>query len=274
MSIAPSSLNRAARGGIIRRWVLCAIMPMKPARWLLRALWSAVVVLAMTGFGAAALRTSILTGLLRSEALVKQAYVIAPKIRPPQAAPTNFEEFEARYAQHAGLMLLHVVPGMLFMVLGPLQFIPQIRARHIRLHRWSGRVFLVSGAVIGISALALCFRMPLISGANEAAATLLFGSLFLFALGKAYLHIRRLEIAHHREWMIRAFAIGLGIAMDRPVVSLFFAFSAMPVSEFFGIALWLCFSSLFMAGEAWINYTRREVSEAAAHSLKAVPLPP
>lgn len=54
--------------------------------------------------------------------------------------------------------------------------------------------------------------MPAIGGANQAAATALFGTFFLFALVKGYRHARRREITLHREWMIRAFAIGLAVA--------------------------------------------------------------
>jgi hypothetical protein len=40
----------------------------------------------------------------------------------------------------------------------------------------------------------------------------LFGSLFLYALGKGFVHVRAGRVALHREWMIRAFAIALAIA--------------------------------------------------------------
>ena len=40
---------------------------------------------------------------------------------------------------------------------------------------------------------------------NQAAATTLFAVLFLLALGNAWRHIRRRDIAAHPEWMIRAF---------------------------------------------------------------------
>ena len=111
------------------------------------------------------------------------------------------------------------------MVLGPLQFVRSIRVRRPGVHRWIGRVFLVSGLIVGVTALVLGPQVA-IGGANETAATLLFGSLFLFALIKAWLSIRRRKVAQHREWMIRAFAIGLAVATIRPIVGIFFATSA------------------------------------------------
>jgi uncharacterized membrane protein len=162
------------------------------------------------------------------------------------------------FARYPVLTLVHIVPGMLFMILGPLQFSPGIRARHLRWHRFSGRVFVVCGLVIGISAVVMSFGMPAIGGLNQAAATALFGVFFLFALSRAFWHIRRRQIALHREWMIRAFAIGLAVATIRPIIGIFFAtspLSGLTPREFFGIAFWIGFVLHLIAAEAWIRTT-------------------
>jgi hypothetical protein len=95
-----------------------------------------------------------------------------------------------------------------------------------------------------------------IGGPNESAATTLFAIVFLICLIKAYLHIRRKEPARHREWMIRAYAVALGVATTRPIVGMFFAFRRLTPHEFFGIAFWLGFTITFLAAEAWIDHTR------------------
>ena len=128
---------------------------------------------------------------------------------------------------------------------------------------------MASGVVIGVTALIMSFLMS-IGGANETAATTFFAIIFLFALGKAFLHIRRREIAQHREWMIRAFAIGLAIATVRPIVGMFFAFTDLSPQEFFGIAFWLGFTSHLIAAEVWINYTRPISNPNAA--MKSEPI--
>jgi len=144
------------------------------------------------------------------------------------------------------------------MLLGPLQFSSTLRARHLRWHRYSGRVFVACGLVIGATALVMSFAVPAIGGVNQAAATTLFSILFLFALGKAFWHIRRREIALHREWMIRAFAIGLAVATIRPIVGIFFATSpltGLTPREFFGTAFWIGFVLHLIAAESWIHLT-------------------
>lgn len=167
----------------------------------------------------------------------------------------KFGAFDGGFALHPVLTFAHIIPGALFMILAPLQFVPQIRARYLWFHRLSGRILVVSGLIIGITALIMSFQVA-IGGANERAATVVFAGLFLFALVKAFYHIRRREIALHREWMMRMFAIGLGVATVRPIVGMFFAFTSLSPREFFGIAFWLGFTIHLIAAEVWINYTR------------------
>ena len=110
--------------------------------------------------------------------------------------------------------------------------------------------------IIGGTALVMSFAMPAIGGVNQAAATTLFGTLFLFSLGKAYFHIRRREVALHREWMIRAYAIGLAVTTIRPIVGIFFATSrltGLTPHEFFGTAFWIGFTIHLIVAESWIR---------------------
>ena len=102
-----------------------------------------------------------------------------------------------------------------------------------------------------------------IGGANETAATMLFAIIFLFALVRAYLYIRQGNFALHREWMIRAFAIGLAVTTVRPIEGVFFATSRithLTPHEFFGTAFWLGFTIQLIAAEIWINYTRAGIA--------------
>jgi len=188
--------------------------------------------------------------------------VVIGGYRPPAAAANpagaQFGALDDLFARYPILTLVHVVPGLFFMLLGPWQFSATIRARHLRWHRWNGRIFVCCGVVIGVSALVMSFGMPAIGGVNQAAATTLFGAFFLLALGKAVWHIRRKEVAQHREWMIRAFAVGLAVATIRPIIGIFFAtsrVSGLTPHEFFGIAFWIGFTVQLMAAEAWIRWT-------------------
>jgi uncharacterized membrane protein len=160
------------------------------------------------------------------------------------------------FAAHPWLTLAHILPGLVFVVLGSLQFMAGLRRRRPALHRWTGRVVLVAALVIGVTALIMSPQMA-IGGKLEMAATLTFGVLFLFALGKGFAAIRARRIAEHRRWMIRAYAIGLGVATVRPIMGVFFATSRLThltPHDFFGIAFWLGFVLSLGVAEAWIRF--------------------
>jgi uncharacterized membrane protein len=232
---------------------------MNAYRGLRRTLWCGVIFLAVIGIAVATRR------------IVDLAPIVAHGYHPP--APSSnpiaarFAGLDDVFARHPYLTLVHIVPGILFMILGSLQFSATIRARHLRWHRWSGRVFVACGLVIGTSALVMSFAMPAIGGVNQAAATTLFGAFFLFALCKAFWHIRHRETALHRQWMIRAFAIGLAVATIRPIVGIFFAtsrLSHLTPREFFGTAFWIGFTLHLIAAEGWIHATESRVVAAQA----------
>jgi uncharacterized membrane protein len=224
---------------------------MKATMRLERGLWSAVIFLALIGVAVATRR------------IVHLVPIVIGGYHPPAAArnpvAAQFGALDDLFAHYPLLTLVHIVPGLLFMILGPFQFSSTIRARYPRWHRVNGRIFLICSLVIGISALVMSFGMPAIGGVNQAAATTIFGAFFLFALCKAFWHIRRREIALHREWMIRAFAVGLAVATIRPIVGIFFATSRLTEltpHEFFGTAFWLGFVLQLIAAEAWIHATQ------------------
>jgi len=235
---------------------------MQPRARLPRALWTAVIFLSLIGVAVAVRRIVYLSPILVN------GYVPASRANSRAA---QFTALDAVFARHPVLTMVHIIPGVLFMILGPLQFSSSIRARHLTWHRLSGRIFVTCGLIIGFSALLMSFTMESIGGINQAAATILFGSFFLFALCKAFWHIRRRQITLHRQWMIRAFAIGLAVATVRPIVGFFFAtsrFTGLTPREFFGTAFWIGFVLQLIAAEAWIHRTMPRQDASLQRSQK------
>jgi len=220
---------------------------MNPNRTLVRFLWIAVILLAFIGLVVATRRTTVL---------------LKPGGLNPATNPAA--QLDAHFADHRTLTLAHVLPAILFMVLGPLQFVPSLRSKYPQIHRWSGRIFLTASAVVGITGLTMAFRKT-IGGIDEKAAITLFGTFFLIALAKALWHALRRDFAQHREWMIRGYAIGLAVATIRPIMAMFFAAALMrghapEPKEFFGTAFWIGFTLQMIAAEIWVNYTRSPAS--------------
>ena len=224
----------------------------KPGKRVQRALWIAVGLLALIGAAVVVRRTVVLVPVLING------------YQPPAATSAPTAALDDVFARYPVLTLIHIIPGLLFITVWPLQFSATLRRRALGWHRWSGRVAVICGLIIGVSALVMSVAMPAIGGLTQAVATTLFALLFLFALGKAYWHVLHREIAQHREWMIRAFAIGLAVATIRPIIGLFFAtnrFSGLTPDTFFGIAFWIGFVLHLIAAEAWIRWTRPQTRQ-------------
>lgn len=60
-----------------------------------------------------------------------------------------FEPYNPGFLEFPTVVALHVVLGGLYLALAPFQFIRRIRSRHLRYHRWPGRVLVSIGLVIG-----------------------------------------------------------------------------------------------------------------------------
>ena len=146
-----------------------------------------------------------------------------------------------------------MVPALIFVVLLPAWFSRRVR-ENAPAHRRLTWVLLVLGAVIGLTALGL-ITQP-VGGTTEVSAILFFDALFLFSLARAWVLFVRGDMDRHREWMMRAVAVLLGIATTRPVMGVFFATSRLTGLEprqFFGIAFWIGFSVTYVAGEIYLQ---------------------
>jgi uncharacterized membrane protein len=138
--------------------------------------------------------------------------VLAPlpyALAPLAEVARNGQEVAANYvARPTPLQVafaLHVGFGGLALLLSPLQFAARLRDRAPAVHRAVGRVVLGSIAVAGTAGLALAPH-SLAGGVGTAG----FGLLALLWLGcaaAALRAIRRRDVATHRRWVVRTFAL-------------------------------------------------------------------
>ncbi|MGD9991552.1 DUF2306 domain-containing protein [Pseudonocardia sp.] len=106
-------------------------------------------------------------------------------------------------------VVAHVVGAAVFVVVGAAQFVPRLRRSGP--HRRAGRVVVAAGLVVAGSALWLTLFTPAKPGTGD----LLFLLRLVFASAQAaclvlgVTAVRRRDLAAHRAWMIRAYAIAL-----------------------------------------------------------------
>jgi uncharacterized membrane protein len=129
---------------------------------------------------------------------------------------------DPRFAASPALVVIHVAGAIGYLVLGGFQFSAGLRRRHPGWHRRAGRLLVALGLAVALSALWITLVFPRKEGTGD----LLYGFRLLFGSGMAIsiliglAAIRRGDIAGHRAWMIRAYALALGAGTQAFTVGL------------------------------------------------------
>jgi Predicted membrane protein (DUF2306) len=174
-------------------------------------------------------------------------------LNPPHAAPPQLAGLDAFFASHAAHTLAHILPALAFVLVAAV-----VVLRPEKQSDWPGAIIYPLGAVVGFTAYAM--SIDSVGGWTERSAVLLFNSLFLVSLFRAWRFRRGADTPLERRWLLRAIAILLGIATTRPVMGVFFATSPLThlkPQQFFGIAFWIGFSINAVIFESWIRSRSR-----------------
>lgn len=107
---------------------------------------------------------------------------------------------------------LHVAAGLSFAILGPLQFGRVLAGRFGRAHRVTGWIYVVAAAIVALSGLRLVWEFPGRSTPLLDLARLLAALGLAACLALSVHAIRRRDVSRHRDWMIRGYAVGMGVA--------------------------------------------------------------
>lgn len=119
---------------------------------------------------------------------------------------------DVRFTASPAAVVVHVLASAVFALAGAFQFLPRLRRGGRAWHRRAGRVVAVAGLLVAFSGLWLTLGYPAKPGTGNLlhAARLIVGSAMAASLVLGVVAIRRRDVAAHRAWMIRAYALGLG----------------------------------------------------------------
>jgi uncharacterized membrane protein len=148
---------------------------------------------------------------------------------------------------------VHTMAGALAALIGPFQLLPRWRATQPRVHVWMGRVYLCA---VGASALAgFFFAQSSVGGWVSRVGFTLLAIFWLASGATAFVCIRRRDVASHRRWMIRNYALtfaAVTLRLELPAMQL----SGIPFSTAFGIVAWLCWIPNWLVVEFWLRRSR------------------
>ena len=158
---------------------------------------------------------------------------------------------------YRGAFFVHVFTALLTLAAGFTQFWPGLQRRYPVLHRWSGWLYVVvlllaagpSGLLIGLYAN---------GGWSSQLAFCLLAILWMLFTVLAVRSIRLGDVAAHRRWMIRSFALTLSaITLRAWKYVLIAVFHPRPMDAYRVVA-WLGWVLNLVLAEWWIARTRHK----------------
>jgi len=109
----------------------------------------------------------------------------------------------------------HVMLAALVTFGGALQLIPWLRSRFVSVHRWNGRLFLVTAIAAALSGLYMIWVRGSRQNLTAGIATSLDAVLIIVFALQAWRWARAREIPLHRRWALRTFIVANGVWFQR-----------------------------------------------------------
>ncbi|HEY6489546.1 MAG: DUF2306 domain-containing protein [Terracidiphilus sp.] len=107
------------------------------------------------------------------------------------------------------LLIPHTLAGTFALLIGPINFSTRIRRRYLQLHRILGRIYVLSVFVGSFTGIALAAGRPGLPGTSMQAAA------WMVCTTAAFVTARNRQIAVHRQWMARSYAVTFTFVSSR-----------------------------------------------------------
>ncbi|MFI6296243.1 DUF2306 domain-containing protein [Nonomuraea sp. NPDC050790] len=212
----------------------------------------------------------VLWGLMAVCAIGIAAYAVPPYLTGNEA--DSSVPIDPDVALHYLSLSVHAVPGGLALILGPLQFMSRLRARRPKLHRVTGRIYMICILVAsGAAVFAATFSL---GGFSVQIAFYLLVVGWLYTVTKAYLSIRRGDVQLHRIWLIRNYALTFAAVTLRVYLLVGLqlksgVFPGLPFEEIYNASVWasilvnLAVAEFFIIQRTLAPLARRQTATTA-----------
>lgn len=156
-------------------------------------------------------------------------------------------------------IIVHAGAAATALLLGGMQFSSIVRKRWPRLHRLSGRIYVISCILGGTSALMLSAGVS--TGPWAVSGFGLLGALWIYVTLQGWLSARSRNFPRHRIWMIRSYALTFAAVTLRIYI---------PVSQIIGLDFnfaypgiaWLAWVPNLIVAEFYIRRATRSTTAA------------
>ncbi|MDC8012725.1 DUF2306 domain-containing protein [Tahibacter soli] len=109
------------------------------------------------------------------------------------------------------VVALHLAFAVAILVGGALQLVPVIRRRWPRAHRWNGRVYLTSAAIMSVGGLVMVWTRGAVGDVSQHVAISVNALLILGCGAMAWRHAVARRIDAHRRWALRLYLVVGGV---------------------------------------------------------------
>jgi len=182
-------------------------------------------------------------------------YAFAVYVLLPLGAAVH-PDMRATFEAHSRSgIYLHIFAAALALALGPFQFSARLRSAYPALHRWSGRIYLGVGVLLGgLAGLFVAFNA--FGGPAARAGFVCLAVAWLFTGFEAYRAIRARDVARHRRWMVRNFALTFAaVTLRLWLPGLVISGVSMDVA--YPMVAWLCWVPNLIVAEWLFNAQSR-----------------
>ncbi len=110
---------------------------------------------------------------------------------------------------HRLFIMIHITFGIIILLLGEFQFIPQLRQHSIGIHRWVGRIYMSSCIITSVAGLIFLCLNGTVGGSNMTVAFTVYGIFLFLTSNIAWILAYKGKYHLHKWWAIRTFTLGI-----------------------------------------------------------------
>lgn len=123
------------------------------------------------------------------------------------------EEIYGHHWPTVNWLFPHIVFATIAILLGPFQFISFFRKRYLKLHRITGKIYIICAILSSICGMVISISKPEFSAG--AAGIFFLGFVWLVTTIMSFLSIKKGKVELHKEWMIRSYTVAFSFVALR-----------------------------------------------------------